>query len=37
MRQTAPALLLLLVTGCALGPNYKRPPVAAPDVFRGQS
>lgn len=22
-------------TGCTVGPNYKRPPVTAPDVFRG--
>src|SRR5579871_4295541 len=27
--------LLLLLPGCAVGPNYKRPPVAAPTVFRG--
>lgn len=26
-----------LATGCALGPDYKRPPVAAPDAFRGQA
>jgi multidrug efflux system outer membrane protein len=26
-----------LLGGCAIGPNYKRPPVAEPQVFRGQS
>jgi outer membrane protein, multidrug efflux system len=26
-----------LATGCALGPDYKRPPVTAPDAFRGQA
>jgi multidrug efflux system outer membrane protein len=25
------------LTGCALGPNYKRPPVTPPDNFRGQA
>ena len=33
-----PALVLplfLLLPGCAVGPNYKRPNVAAPTVFRG--
>src|SRR5580704_2820081 len=33
-----PALILplfLLLPGCAVGPNYKRPNVAAPTVFRG--
>ena len=27
----------LLLSGCAVGPNYKRPNVAAPPVFRGPS
>ena len=27
--------LFLLLPGCAVGPNYKRPNVAAPTVFRG--
>ncbi len=35
-----PALVLplfLLLPGCAVGPNYKRPNVAAPTVFRGST
>lgn len=26
---------LLLMTGCTVGPNYKRPPVTVPDSYRG--
>jgi len=26
---------LLLLTGCAVGPNYKRPAVSVPDAYRG--
>ncbi len=29
------AIPLLALTGCAVGPNYKRPQVALPDQFRG--
>ncbi|HEX2385892.1 MAG TPA: efflux transporter outer membrane subunit [Candidatus Binatia bacterium] len=29
-------ITLLALSSCALGPNYKRPAVAAPAVFRGQ-
>ncbi|HLJ88054.1 MAG TPA: efflux transporter outer membrane subunit [Candidatus Angelobacter sp.] len=29
------ALLALLFTGCKVGPNYRRPPVATPDTYRG--
>jgi multidrug efflux system outer membrane protein len=29
------ALLALLLTGCVVGPDYRRPLVAAPDTFRG--
>jgi outer membrane protein, multidrug efflux system len=29
--------LMLLLAGCAVGPNYKRPPVAAPPAFRGET
>lgn len=29
------AIVLLLVCGCKLGPNYKRPPVDVPGQFRG--
>jgi len=27
--------LLIILTGCKMGPNYKRPAVSAPDTFRG--
>ena len=27
--------LALLLAGCAVGPNYKRPSVAVPDQYRG--
>ena len=27
--------LLIILTGCKMGPNYKRPAVTAPDTFRG--
>ncbi len=38
MRRPYLALLaLLLVTGCAVGPNYKRPALSVPEGFRGQS
>jgi multidrug efflux system outer membrane protein len=26
---------LMLLTGCTVGPNYKRPPITAPDAYRG--
>lgn len=29
------ATALLFLTGCTVGPNYKRPTIAAPDVYRG--
>jgi outer membrane protein, multidrug efflux system len=29
------ATVLLLLTGCTLGPKYKRPTVAVPDTYRG--
>lgn len=28
-------IALLLLTGCTLGPKYKRPPVTVPDTYRG--
>jgi outer membrane protein, multidrug efflux system len=31
----AASLLLLSFCGCMVGPNYKRPPVAVPDQYRG--
>jgi multidrug efflux system outer membrane protein len=27
----------LLLAGCAVGPNYKRPPINAPETFRGET
>ena len=29
--------ILLLMTGCAVGPDYERPPISSPVEFRGQS
>ena len=29
------AIAFLLLTGCAVGPKYKRPPVTVPDTYRG--
>src|ERR1039458_3017062 len=26
----------LFLAGCAVGPNYKRPPITAPEIFRGE-
>jgi len=36
-RRAAAAMMLLssLTAGCTVGPTYKRPPVVAPDAFRG--
>ncbi|MEO8657636.1 MAG: efflux transporter outer membrane subunit [Bryobacteraceae bacterium] len=36
MRARILAALALTLAGCTLGPNYKRPTVAAPPTFRGQ-
>ena len=37
-RHALPLLLLLaLVTSCVVGPDYRRPQIAAPDVLRGQT
>ncbi|HEY4231513.1 MAG TPA: efflux transporter outer membrane subunit [Thermoanaerobaculia bacterium] len=33
-RLAASASLFVLLTGCAVGPNYKQPPVTTPDVYR---
>jgi multidrug efflux system outer membrane protein len=30
------AILFLVIAGCAVGPNYKRPKTGIPEVFRGQ-
>jgi len=38
MRRLAlPLLALLVSTGCLLGPDYRRPALAPPEAFRGQS
>jgi len=34
-RLIALSLVILLSSGCAVGPNYKRPSVNAPDSYRG--
>jgi len=34
MRQLAAVFLLILLSACAMGPDYKRPKVPAPDSFR---
>ena len=31
------ASFLMLLTGCSVGPKYKRPAVSVPDVYRGQA
>ncbi len=35
MRRCAPLALALLLTGCMLGPNYHRPAIDTPAVYRG--
>ena len=35
MRLLCCALLGLTIAGCAMGPNYRRPPDTAPAAFRG--
>jgi outer membrane protein, multidrug efflux system len=35
MRRIAPIILVLLITGCKVGPNYKRPVLSTPDQYRG--
>lgn len=35
-RRLASALAAILLAGCAVGPNYRRPTVDAPEVTRGQ-
>ena len=36
MRRLATGLLPVLVAGCVMGPNYKRPEMAQPEQFRSQ-
>ncbi len=35
LRMSAAVLLLLTLSGCKLGPNYKRPALAVPGQYRG--
>jgi multidrug efflux system outer membrane protein len=35
MRKLAASMLVFLITGCKVGPNYKRPVLATPDQYRG--
>ena len=37
MRSCICLILGLLLAGCLVGPNYKRPPVEAPGAYRGES
>ena len=37
MRKSAAIVLVLLVSGCKVGPNYKRPPLTVPDQYRGSA
>lgn len=37
LRVLEPLSFVLFLAGCAVGPNYKRPPINAPDTFRGQT
>ena len=34
-RSSLAATMMILLGGCMVGPDYQRPPVATPDVFRG--
>src|SRR5229473_1553221 len=36
-RSFAAMAIIILLDGCMVGPDYRRPPVTAPDVFRGSS
>jgi multidrug efflux system outer membrane protein len=36
-RTVASVVAIALLSGCALGPNYRRPAVAEPPLFRGQA
>ena len=35
MRKIAASMLVFLITGCKVGPNYKRPVLSTPDQYRG--
>jgi multidrug efflux system outer membrane protein len=36
-KSALPAVLLALLAGCTVGPNYQKPPVTAPEQIRGQA
>src|SRR5205823_11026591 len=36
-RASGAAALMILLSGCMLGPDYRRPAVTTPDAFRGAS
>jgi multidrug efflux system outer membrane protein len=36
-RRTGPVLAALVLAGCAVGPNYKRPDTGAPNAYRDQA
>ena len=36
-RHLLPCIALIVLSGCAVGPNYKRPATTIPDVYRGGS
>ena len=36
-RGSVAAALMMLLSGCMLGPDYRRPAVTTPDSFRGAS
>src|SRR5437879_12515006 len=36
-RASGAAALILLLSGCMIGPDYRRPAVTTPDAFRGAS
>ena len=36
VRALPPVLLTLLLSGCAVGPNYRRPAISSPEIVRGQ-
>lgn len=37
MKRSAPVLFTVLLAGCTVGPNYKRPPVSVPESYRNQT
>ncbi len=37
LKHAGPALIALLLAGCAVGPDYRRPDTATPGAFRGEA